>query len=81
MAPSSPECNFGMWWSRRLTSWMCSGQICSSCDMLSCQFPAHHRICFAFIIKAILKKKKGGGGVQKGVPNKVANEYIVMVIS
>ncbi len=27
-----------MWWNGRLTSWMCSRQICSNCVMLSCQY-------------------------------------------
>ncbi len=40
--PQSPDLNpveyFGMWWNRRLTSWMCSRQICSNCVILSYQY-------------------------------------------
>ncbi len=35
---SIQKSTFGMWWNGRLTSWMCSRQICSNCVMLSCQY-------------------------------------------
>lgn len=35
---SHQQSRFRMWWNRRLTSWMCSQNICIHCVMLSCQY-------------------------------------------